>query len=109
MHLTNYVTGPLGRFYNYPNQISAFQYINHQHKLSLTGQLTPIAENITALLVNNEFSKPLVTFYFDNRTILSCELNFSQANMENELLQCTKARSHKGGIGVYLGIVVLDQ
>ena len=42
MQISDYVRGPLGRFYNYPTKISAFQYINHQHHLDISDQMKNI-------------------------------------------------------------------
>ena len=76
MHIEEYVRGPLGRFYNFPDKISAFQYINHQHELDVTSQLSLINESVIGLALNNKLSKPILVFYFNNRTILSCELDY---------------------------------
>jgi len=42
MKLSDYIIGPLGRFYNYPNKISAFEYINHQHVLNIGNKLSAV-------------------------------------------------------------------
>lgn len=39
LNLTNYVSGPLGRFYNYPNHLSVFQYVNYETEISVEEQL----------------------------------------------------------------------
>lgn len=35
INLSDYVIGPLGKFYNYPNSYSAFQYINYFTEISM--------------------------------------------------------------------------
>lgn len=35
VNLSDYVVGPLGRFYNYPNNLSAFQYINYLNEADM--------------------------------------------------------------------------
>jgi hypothetical protein len=77
MNLNDYVIGPLGRFYNYPNNLSALQYINFQSELLVEKQLNIIKDNILALSINNELNKPIVTFYSNNSLILTCELDYS--------------------------------
>jgi hypothetical protein len=94
MHLSSYIIGPLGRFYNFPNRISAFQYINHEHILSLGGRLADAADKITTLSINNEFSKPILNFYFRNRSILSCELDYSLDARAPSLAQCKNIKAH---------------
>ena len=36
MNLTEYVVGPLGRFFDYPNNLSALQYINYHSELNIS-------------------------------------------------------------------------
>lgn len=42
LNLTDYVIGPLGRFYEYPNNLSAFQYINFRSELNVERELAVV-------------------------------------------------------------------
>jgi hypothetical protein len=109
MKLSDYIIGPLGRFYNYPNKISAFEYINHQHLLSVGNKLSSIKEKIVAFSTNNELSRPILNFYFDNCTLLKCELDYNLDRRETKLEECKTTRSHQSTLTHPIEILALSQ
>lgn len=109
MNLTDYVIGPLGRFYNYPNNLTAFQYINFQSELIVQKELDIMKENIVAVSINNELNKPIVTFYSNSSLILTCELDYSLESYQTRLSQCKPTKSHKNIVENPREIVVLTQ
>lgn len=63
LNLSNYIMGPLGKFYTYPNNISAFQYVNYYTEINISDSLKDM-KGVIGLSVNNVISEPLINLYF---------------------------------------------
>lgn len=110
MRLSDYIIGPLGRFHNFPSpNISAFQYINHQHILYIGNRLRAVGEKVLAFSVNNELSRPILSFYFGNRALLSCELDYDLDKRETNLEECKTTKAHSSTLKIPFRILALSQ
>jgi hypothetical protein len=107
VNLSDYVEGPLGRFYNYPNNISAFQYINEFSEVDLSYFLLMFGRP-TAISFNNYLNAAVINFYYATLA-KTCELSFNSHTQSVALSDCKTLTRKKSQLDNVTEIVVLSE
>jgi hypothetical protein len=94
VNLSDYVYGPFGRFYNYPNNISAFQYINEFSEVDLSSFLK-VNHRPLAISFNNYLDAAVINFYYASLA-KTCELDFEDETRTVSLADCKTLTRKKG-------------
>lgn len=107
MNLSDYIQGPLGKFYNYPNNISAFQYINAYSEIDISAYLK-MSGRPMALSFNNYLNAAIINFYYP-ALANTCELNFDPTTSTVSLSDCKALKRKKSILENPSEIVVLSE
>lgn len=107
VNLSDYVEGPLGRFYNYPNNISAFQYINEFSEIDLSAFLRMSGRPL-AISFNNYLNAAVINFYY-SPLAKTCELDFNASTQTISLSDCKTLTRKKSQLDTVIDIVVLSE
>lgn len=106
VNLSDYIQGPLGKFYNYPNNISAFLYINAYSEIDISGYLK-MSGRPMALSFNNYLNAAIINFYYP-ALANTCELNFDPTTLAVSLSDCKALKRKKSILENPSEIVVLS-
>jgi hypothetical protein len=93
INLSDYIQGPLGKFYSYPNNISAFQYINEFSEIDISAYLKMSGRPLS-ISFNNYLNAAIINFYYSSLAN-TCELNFEAETKTVSLSDCKALKRKK--------------